>query len=584
MAISASAIAAATPPSVTLSLRLLKRTKSVDDAIRATRSLTEHEATVGRLFSEQTVSKEPTWLGFVNAFSSNGPIELSNRSCSALLFLEIPDSASVAPLLTGANVAQIPADAPVTATVPAVTRIFALAFGGGHHALDPDAIERNFGLRVALNSIAREDLRNIDVATLDATTFQKRYQASRKSDLREFGIDTQQELFRLAGGAPTDASFARSLAGKDALTLTANLTPAGLIAKCAKALSLFTATDYKKDYGFIDHITPVRDNDRVAKLDERIFEAVETLLDGKLSDLHLMMPDIIDPEAAYEIGYFGKGLNPGKKKGFGELAIEDYVAELKAGKPEELKSIADLRGHEVRLVKNGQGNKEQARRLYDCFIFETDLDKVTHVLFAGEWYAIDTKYHTEVETDFARILASTPIIASTTAANEQDLIAELDKHAHFLNLDKVKASPFGAGGANLEPCDFLSKSKEFIHLKDGHGSAPISHLWSQGVVSAEAFVRDEVFRKSMRDSAIKRQTKAKKKGFETILPDGRTKPVPTDFKVVYGIMRHRYKRSKKLGLPFFSKVSLRAAARRIELMGFTVEVHLIEKVHASTLP
>lgn len=97
------------------------------------------------------------------------------------------------------------------------------------------------------------------------------------------------------------------------------------------------------------------------------------------------------------------------------------------------------------------------------------------------------------------------------------------------------------------------------------------------MVAAESFVRDETFRKAMRDSAIKRQKKAKKSGFELLLPDGRSKPVPADYKVVYGIMRHRYQRSKKLGLPFFSKVSLRAAASRIELMGFTVEVHLIEK-------
>jgi len=160
---------------------------------------------------------------------------------------------------------------------------------------------------------------------------------------------------------------------------------------------------------------------------------------------------------------------------------------------------------------------------------------------------------------------------------ERDLIAELDKNPDLLNLDQVKASPAGAAGANLEPCDFLSREKEFIHLKDGHGSAPISHLWSQGVVAAESFVRDETFQRAVRANAIKRQKKAKKTAFELLLPDGRSKPVASDYKVIYGIMRHPYKASKKLGLPFFSKVSLRAAANRIELMGYTIEVHLIEK-------
>ena len=37
-------------------------------------------------------------------------------------------------------------------------------------------------------------------------------------------------------------------------------------------------------------------------------------------------------------------------------------------------------------------------------------------------------------------------------------------------------------------------------------------------------------------------------------------------------------KSGTLGIPFFSKISLRAIADRIELMGYKVEVHLIEKI------
>jgi uncharacterized protein (TIGR04141 family) len=100
-------------------------------------------------------------------------------------------------------------------------------------------------------------------------------------------------------------------------------------------------------------------------------------------------------------------------------------------------------------------------------------------------------------------------------------------------------------------------------------------------VSAEAFVRDDKFRRDFRAAAIKRQRKAKKSGFEKMLPDGRSKPTPSDFTVVYGVMRSRYKKSTTLGLPFFSKISLRAIADRIELMGYKVEVHLIEKLAAA---
>lgn len=541
---------------MTLSVRLLRDDKTVEDAVRSSSDIREVPAKSGRLYIGQTHGNSPDWLSIINQYSADGDIKLENKSCSSVLFLEVSPDGDVK-----------------------AKRTFALAFGGGHLALTADAFVRNFGLRVTLNSVARGALRNLDVATLDSTTFQKRIQSSRKSDLRGFGIDYQNDLLRLAGGVPTDTTFASSLAGKDALTITSRLSPNDIAKKCEQALKLFNATDYQKDYGFIDQIVPVRDGDLQKQLDDLVFAEVQLLINGHPSDLHMTLPEIIDPEEGHDFGYFGIGFKSGAKTGFGELAIEDYIAELKAGRPAEVSGIAELKAsHEVRIVVDGQGDKSKRRRVYDCFVYELTYKKNTYVLFSGDWYCIEDKFFAEVEKGYQALLSATPIRASTKSTSEQELIAELDKDPDLLNLDKVKASPSGAVGANLEPCDFFSRDKEFIHLKDGHGSAPISHLWNQGIVSAESFVRDDVFRKSMRDSAIKRQRIAGKSGFEALLPDGRSKPTPSEYKVIYGIMRHPYQRSKKLGLPFFSKLSLRAAASRLQLIGYTVEVHLIEKL------
>lgn len=540
---------------MTLSVRLLRANRTIEQAIREKSEVEEVATSSGRLFTAQSPGTSPSWLNVVNQFTAEGDLKLENKSCAAILFLEVtPDDEGAKP------------------------RTFGLAFGGGHHALDPDAFVRNFGLKVTLNSVARDALKNLDVATLDSTTIQKRIQASRKADLQGFGIDIQNDLLRLAGGVPTDISFANSLAGKDALMLTSKLSASEITDKCKLALKLFDATDYRKDYSFIDQIIPVRDKELLETLDNLVFAEILGLIKGQPSDLHIALPEIIDPEESRDFGYFGAGFNSGAKTAYGELAIEDYIKELKAGRPSDVSSMAELKAsHEIRVVVDGQGDKKKRRRLYDCFVYEAVHEKKHYVLFSSEWYCIEDKFFHDVEKDFQALLA-TPIRTSTTATNEQELIAELDKDLDLLNLDKVKASPSGAAGANLEPCDFLSRNKEFIHLKDGHGSAPISHLWSQGMVSAESFVRDDVFRKSIRDMAIKRQKKAGKKRFEALLPDGRSKPVATEYKVIYGIMRHPYQRTKKLGLPFFSKVSVRAAANRIQLMGYTVEVHLIEKV------
>jgi uncharacterized protein (TIGR04141 family) len=542
--------------SMTLSVRLLREGHTIDDALRADHELEEVDTGSVRLFIGQAPALPPTWAPFIGQFAAGAPLRLVNQSCAAVLFLEVDADGE-----------------------PPINRTMALCFGTGHHALDPDAFERGFGLRVVLNSVTRSSLRSLDIATLDATTFLKRVQASRDADLRGFGIDIDRDLLRLAAGSPRDPTFARSLAGKDALTMTTKTSPIDVMEKCKKALRLYRAQDYKKDFAFIDYVSPVRQRDLLDKLDAIAFAELRNVVNGGPSDLHIALPDILDPEEGIEIGYYGLGLRSGTKLAHSQLAIEDYVAELKAGHIEEIRDMAALRGsHEVRVIVDGEGDKKRKRKIYECLVFEVEHEGNVYVLFGGEWFAVDKAFHASVESGFRNLVSAKPFVPSTNKATEREFIDELGGRKNLLNLDQVKLSPAGMSGANLEPCDFLSTEKQFIHLKDGHASAPISHLWNQGIVSAESFVRDEKFRKDFRTAVKRRQKKFRKTGFDKLLPDGRSKPNASEFTVVFGIMRGRYKKSGGLGIPFFSKVSLRATAERIQLMGFGVEVHLVEKL------
>lgn len=548
--------------SMGLSVRLLRQNHAIDDALREGHSLSEIDADSGRLFVGQTPSTPPTWASFIGQFGRAALPRLTNRSCGAVLFLRV-----------------------ATDDKPPTNRVMALTFGTGHHALNPDAFERGFGLRVVLNSVARSNLRNLDIATLDATTFLRRIQASRDADLQGFGIDIDRDLVTLAAGSPKDSTFARSLAGRDALTLNTRTSPSEVTEKCKRALSLYKAEDYKKDFGFIDFVSPVKRRDLLDQLDALAFAELATMVGGSASDLHIALPDILDPEEDIEIGYYGEGLRSGQKTTYSEIAIQDYIAELGAGDFSKIADMAALRAsHDIRVIRNGEGDRKRKRKLYDCLVFEVEHQDVIYVLFGGEWFAVDKAFHASVEADFTRLVSKNPFVASTDKLTERDLIAELDKDPNFLNMDQVKLNPLSMGGAMLEPCDFLSLQSQFIHLKDGHASAPISHLWNQGAVSAEAFVRDEKFRRDFRKAAQQRQSNAKKVGFDKLLPDGRSRPIPSDFTVIYGIMRSRHKKSAALSLPFFSKISLRTSADHIELMGYRVEVHLIEKTGVGSKP
>lgn len=538
-------------PTVSLSLRLLRSGVTPDKALKEDHDLEQVPSASGTLFVGQSPPTPPSWATFLSHYSTDATTRLRTQSCSAVLLVEAGQEAE--------------------------KRLFALCFGQGHHALDDDATQRGFGLRVVLNSVSRSQLRTLDSASLDTTVMQRRVQASRDSDLSAFDLDANRNLLRLASGTPKSGDFAKALAGKDALHLRAAVSPDQLTVHCEKALKLYGATDYKTDFAFIDFVQPVGERVLTEELDAIAFRELKEMVAGNASDLHLAIPDILSPEAAIEIGYFGTGLSPGQKTPYRELTIEDYVGEIKKGDFGQITDMAALKSsHEIRVIADGEGDRSHKRKLYTCFVHEVALRSDIYVLFDGQWYRVSRDYHKEIEDAFQALLKPA-FRATTTAENERAFIAELESDPNLISMDQTKVSPKGAGGANLEPCDFISLTKQLIHLKDGHSSAPLSHLWNQGLVSAEAFVSDDVFRGGFRKAAKQREKKFNRQGFVAILPDGRTKLIPSDYTVVFGVMRHPYAASGTVGLPFFSKVALRAAAERISLMGFPVELHLIAK-------
>lgn len=455
--------------------------------------------------------------------------------------------------------------------LPVGDRTAAVCFGHVHIALNDDAFERQFGLKVTLNTVPRSQLRTLDLATPDAVTFQKRVQASKDSDLQAFGVDMLRDLARVAGGTPKKASFARFVAGRDSLSITCEVDPENIHLKCAEIIAAFRKKEYQKEFAWVDNMRLVHEKDSIAALDHKLFSAIVDLREGKASDLHMAPPEIVNYTEGSQLHYNGFGSHG---TDFHSLSIGDYVSELERCNFEG--DMADIKEkHRIKAKGDDEEDFSERWRVYDCFVFETSLGtgatEKHYVLFAGEWYCVERRFKDQVEAYFNQV-PTVEIVGKTKCLNEEDLIAEIcASRKDLLKLDREKINPEGTKYANLEPCDFLSDKKEFIHLKDGHSSGPISHLWSQGVVSAEAFVSDATFRKKLRA-----KVRGFGRGFEVHLPKSTDKVVREDYKIVYGIMRKPYANGS-LGLPFFSKVSFQAAAERIRQFGIPIAIELIEK-------
>ena len=126
----------------------------------------------------------------------------------------------------------------------------------------------------------------------------------------------------------------------------------------------------------------------------------------------------------------------------------------------------------------------------------------------------------------------------------------------------------GGGRSSIEFCDILTADKQLIHVKHYSGSAQLSHLFSQGIVSGELFVQDADFRQKVND----------KLPASLKLSQPEMRPEPRDYRVVFAVIS---KSNSSLDIPFFSKVNLRNARRRLEGYGYRVSLKKIEMTAVS---
>ena len=140
-----------------------------------------------------------------------------------------------------------------------------------------------------------------------------------------------------------------------------------------------------------------------------------------------------------------------------------------------------------------------------------------------------------------------------------------DANLDYALLDSKNYRVPGYSYSKIEPCDILTRDRKFIHVKKNDSSSKLSHLFSQGTVSAEMLSRDPEFRKH-----INRQVN--KKLGSTFL---KTSAQNQDYEIVYAIVDKRDENLVDV-LPFFSMVSLAQSLDQLGLMQYKYSLMKIE--------
>jgi len=523
-----------------LTFFLLKEERTAESVIRGVAALTAMRV-IGlglddqphNLFVKRSNGSTPRWAARLDRHADGDlTTGLLSASASAVLLIAVRDAAGA-------------------------SRLMALTFGHGRHLIEPDAIVHDFGLRVVLNLVAYDKIKSVDARTVDELTRHSRLDVSRDASFGAFGLDVTTDLVRSVTGTTDREGLAGRLTGSDSLALNSKLDVPEFSALGGALLEAYGEKTYKEHFDFIDHLRIEKDPGKVTTLDDALVEALRT---QDLDRLHLAVPEPVD-----WLRVAGFRFSSTRRENRDDLDSDPRISAYLRTRAGEL-SLDRIKQDRVEAMRaDDDAMVYDTWPVYRCIVFETNLDGQLYALSAGQWYRVSLSFQQEVN-DYAEALPRLDIGLPNADddCTEAEYIAKAVAVTGALSLDQQLARD--SVPTPVEICDMLTAAGQLIHIKKRGRSSTLSHLFAQGLVSAELLLQSPDFRAEARAKAA-----ALDPAFASVLPAAA--PAREAHEVSYVVItRGRRRPNAPLTLPFFSVVNLRAAAQRLHALGFKVSV------------
>jgi uncharacterized protein (TIGR04141 family) len=512
-----------------LTIYLIKPGTARSECLNEARKTSTYEFTLpdgtkGNVHTSSMPPHDPKWVSLLAEAVPNLPM-LRSSNASALLF------------------------------IPRGDRLFALTFGYGRSFLLPGSWDEDFGLKVTLNSIDSDRIKTIDRATLDAIGQHSRIQASREAKIGEFGLDLEQDFLQAVTGIPTDPTLGKQLTGKDALNVKLPITIQKLPKLLDRYLTQAQSNAYKDIFPWMDQIHEVKNPAKVAELDAEMVQRIRA--EDFSKGLWLSIPEIIDWSEVDGFKYRDADSAPS----FPDVHMRDFLNDIGGSQAVSLELLKKRR--RVYAVSQQTDAVYDAWAVYRCLYCEIDEANNTYLLNSGKWYRLGVDFRERINQQFEQVPRygfDFPAFADKSETEYNARVAAMYPE-RFALLDR-KVVKCGGQYDKVEFCDLFDKDKRIIHVKRYAGaSAPLSHMFSQAVVSGSLLRRDSDFRKQVNDYLTL--------PFQGLIHE----PTTGEYEVVLAIVSTS---KKDLTIPFFSRVNLNNAWIRLQDLGYKVSLAKIQ--------
>lgn len=209
-------------------------------------------------------------------------------------------------------------------------RIMAVVFGYGRSFLKEEYIERNFGFKVALNTINPNKMRSVNAATIEDMVVTTQRQASYSTSQDEFGLNVTNDIMKGITGEPFDEKYGNHISGKDSLVVAVSMKLEELKDKLELYHSAYTDDRYKRiGFEWVDNVAEVRDSMLSENLDFKLSEAIEK---HNTEHLHIAPPETTDWDRITGFCYSGIGKKKDAPENYNlNLDVSEYVNSVREG-------------------------------------------------------------------------------------------------------------------------------------------------------------------------------------------------------------------------------------------------------------
>ena len=441
--------------------------------------------------------------------------------------------------------------------------IFSLVYGYGRTMLDDRYIVKNFGLRTAINLIEERNIKSLNSLNISRDFIDIQRQALSYVSHSDLQVNTNADILKsISGKAPSSSNFS-SMSGADNLRFSAK-SDVILSELLEDVLNAYKSDSYKqKGLEWIDHVQYVKEKEIISELDGVLLNHIT----NKSLENPIIAPNKIVSYLDIE-GYFISGMNIShkiKENFYDDIPSDqfwEYLYEKIEDENIEDKIIDKLKSCSLYCWTNDSAHKISS--IYDSLFIEIDHNNEKFFINNGDWFKIESAYYGYITNKIDNIaIFSDPMVPSCDENwNEGEFNEKFaaSNPNRFKLFDKKNFHLPNYGHSKIEPADIITTEKQFIHVKKGGSSANLSHLFAQGVVSAQLYKNEKKFIKEINETFGEGYFKSDDK-----------------IEVIYGIIDKRYDKKASEILPFFSMINLSQHYDVLSSMGIKCQLLFIEQ-------